>query len=311
MPHYRATFGFSNWLFGPSESYISKNFSTRGAFSTALQRLVDRRNDILPGNIQWAGIRISQVSEPTINVRRRSKLFPPGSYTEAQAGYTLFVPPNGTYGLGTGNTAPDQARACLQISMRYNEDRFSIRYLSYVPDNILHNEPASVDFALNGAWLTAFNVFVGELTGENWQIQARKTGGVFDPQPISEWVQADAVGSNLGIAIPSGTALPSGKGDKIHVKNVVRKGTDKLSYNGKYIVKDVNTTLVPGYVVYYLDGTGTGNAKSIKLPGNVAPVALDFYNIQGVSPLRAGVHKRGKSFASPRGRRKTRISLDP
>jgi hypothetical protein len=311
MTVYRVTFGFQNSIYGATETYYSREFGTVASFCDSLAFLIDKRNELVNVTTNWVGVRISQYSGAGVNRRRRSKLFPPGTYKLNRDGFSLVVPAVGGYDTVALNSKPDQSRACLQIRLTYDTDRSVMRYLAFVPDNVLYGEPASVQLDKNVVWQSRYNIFVDRVTNGDWQLQARRTGGVYDPQPIREWVQAAVAPLNLGVAIPAASALPAGIGDKIHVKNSRRKGTDKLSYNGKYYVAGVNTTLSPDNVIYYLRGTESGDASSVKLLGTVEPVAYQLYVIQGITPLRAGVHKRGKPFTTPLGRRKTRVSLDP
>ncbi len=305
MARYKVTFGFQSYVFGPSESYITGDISA-SALADTLNRLIGLRNNLLYDTTNWAGVRYGVVGGV-----RRSVFYPPGDYNLIEGGAPLVVPAKGALSSTTIINRQDQARAALQIRVTYDNDRRVIRYLSFVPDNVLYDEPASFRPQQNPSWAAAFGLFQAELISGRWFIRARKRDGAFMPRPIVDWVQSSTSPTNLGVVLPAAPAPGIVQGQMIQISGVRRKGWDKLSYNGRYFVQSVNTTLQPDFVVYYLRQTEAGDPASIKLPGTIQPIGYDYFAIQGYSGIRAGTHKRGKPLGTPLGRRKTRVSLDP
>lgn len=312
MSRYRLTFGFVQYTAGPTETYISPDLSD-GQATAKLQKLINLRNELLNTRTQWAGVRIAKEGEVgVLNVnKRRSVFYNPGTYQPFVINANLVVPANGTFPGNTETSSLDQFRACLQIRLKYDTDRRAIRYLGLVPDGILQGEPASARPDLLPFWHTALNNFTNELVEGGWSVKARDRGAGFTELAIIGWTSAAAAPTNLGIVLPSLPAPNIAVGDRVSVKGVRRKGTDRTSYNGHYIVDAVNTTLLPDRVIIYLRGTETGDPASVKLLGTVQKVGKNYFAIQGVEIVRAGTHKRGKPLGAPVGRRKTRLSLDP
>lgn len=310
MSIYRITFVLQQGIFGASETYLSSDDGAK-IVADNLSLLIEKRNILLYRNVNWVGVRIAKYSAPGTNQRRRSKFFPPGIYGTAADGFAIKVPATGARDAESGSDAPDQSRSCMHMRLGFDADRSSLRYLAFIPDAIIENEPATLRLDRVPGWKGDFNLFVKTLVNGGWQVAARKKGGAWDPQPIVDWTQATAAPTNLGIALGVGFTLTVPANQMIHVTNVTRKGTDKLSYNGKYFVQAINTTQLPGQVIYYLRGTQTGDPASVKRLGMVAPVEYTTYPIELVTALRGGIHKRGKPAGTPAGKRKTRVSLDP
>ena len=305
MARYKVTFGFVKYTMGPTENYVTPDWTSTQA-NDGIQNMMTARNAMLFTDWLWAGVRISDA----VN-KQRSVFYPPGSYHPFGPALTLNVPSNGTYAPGGTDNRSDQTRAVMQIRLTYDTDRRVIRYLSGVPDGILKDEPASLNFTDFPTWVTRYNTWTNILINAGWSIRARNRGTGFSEIPITNWTQAAGSPTNLGVVIPD--APPSGitAGQFVSIKGVRRKGTDTLSYNGRYVVDSINTTLIPGSLIVYLRGTESGEPASIKLLGTIQRIGYTYFPIQQVEAIRAGIHKRGKPLGTPLGRRKKRLSLDP
>lgn len=312
MARYKVTIGFVKFTLGPSESYITPD-TTIGNLTGVIQELIDKRQAMLTKNVLFAGVRIGQVPDvPGVGGgQRRSSFYPPGTYNPWVAAQYLVIPSEGLYTSSQSQTAVDQTRACLETRLIYDTDRSVIRYLAFPPDLILEEEPNPPDWAADPTWTASFATFANMLVGKGWCIVARNRGAGYIDMPILNWVVSAGAPTNMGIVLPAQPPTGIAVRDLISIKNVRRKGTDQLSYNGKYYVDSINTTQVPNSVVYYLRGSEIGDPNSIKRPGVVQRIGYGYQPILKVEGLRAGVHKRGKSFATPRGSRRKRLSLDP
>lgn len=312
MPHYAVTFGFQKGTMGPTETYISPSVSGSNAVAQ-VQSLINRRNSILFNNVAWAGIRLSLAPSlaPANNNKQRSSFYPPGTYRWLQTGVDLVVPAFGSYVTTTVLRRPDQTRSCIQIRLTYDTDRQTTRYLSFCPDNVILDEPASVNLDLLPDWRDKFFLFRDEIIAKGWSIKARARGAGFEEIPITKWVQALTAPTNVGVAVANLPAPSIGLNDRVSIKGVRRRGTDSLSYNGTYLVYGINTTLEPDSIIFYLNGTEIGDPASIKLRGTIQKKGYTYSPIQQIEAVRGGVHKRGKPLGTPRGRSKTRAKLDP
>lgn len=304
MPRFRVTLGFLKHTMGPTETYISPVLSLPNA-TAAVQALITKRNAMLPNVVQWTGVRISQEG-----VKRRSVFYPPGSYFPFVEGQSLVVPATGTATVSQVAYKPDQTRACLHMRLTYDTDKRVIRYFNFPPDGITVDEPNPIDFGANVAYGIFLDTFWNHLKTTSWAIKGRRSDAGYTPIDIVDWVQAAAAPQNLGIVLPNLPAPGLNRNDKVTISGVKRRGFEKSSYNGTYIIHSVNTTLVPDSIVYYLRGTEGGDPTSIKLMGKVQKLGYDYHAIQGFEAVRVGVHKRGKPLGSPSGRRVKRVSLN-
>lgn len=312
MAVYKVTFGFQQHTFGATESYYTGDVS-ESQLGPYIQKLINKRNAILFNTTKWVGVRVG-MAPPAGTAQaapRRSTFLPPSQYSLAGAGIDITIPPEGLIAPLDPSIRSDQARSCLQVQLGFDTDRKTIRYFSFVPDNILYDEPGSDRLGNYPAWQKDYNAFRTELTSGRWYIRARSRAAGFTEIPILNWSSSTVAPTNLGVHVAAAPAPGIVQGDFVVIKSVRRKGTDSLSYNGRYIIDAVNTTLVPDQVIYYLRGTETGDPASIKLLGKIQRIGWAYFPIQLFYPLRAGVHKRGLPFVAPRGRRKTRASLDP
>jgi len=305
MPRYKVTFGFVANVFGASESYITADISA-GGLGARVQGLIDVRNALLTDQVEWTGVRIGLADGS-----RSSSFYPPGTYSEANAGIDLVVPTVGTRSDANPNNEADQARSTLQLRVVYDTGRSTTRYLAFVPDAVVHREPGSYVPSDSPGWATAFDTFVNELVSNEWALRARDRNASFGPKSIISWVQSATAPLNLGVEVLSASAPTVTKEDYVRISGVRRRGTDKTSYNGRYKVADINTTLIPDCVVIFLATTETGDPASVKIPGKITTERFTYEPMLNVFVVRGGIHKRGRPFATPRGRSSTRVKLDP
>lgn len=313
MARWKVTLNWSMHAIGASETYITRDTEST-AVTPLIQKLIDRRNDLLFNVVNWQEVRISlapDLDAGQTSAPRRSAPFPPGTHYPFVATQALVVPGTGARPTTAVDLRPDQARAVIQIRTRYDTDRYVVRYFCYPPDGIMFDEVKGIFLGGFPDWTNDFNNFVNMLVTDGWSLRALRRGTGFDPIPIRNWVQSSAAPTNIGFVLPS--APPSGivQRDFVRIKDVRRRGTDRTSYNGRYIIDSVNTSQVPDSVVYYLRGTETGDPASIKLLGTVQRLGYRYFPILGYAPVRPGVHKRGRAAGVPHGRRQNRISLDP
>lgn len=305
MPVFRCTLGFRNGPFAPTETYY-RTEANLAAVGPKIEKLMQLRNEMLTQTDQWVGVRIGQADAP-----RTGRLYSPGQYTLAGSGIAMVVPERGVLAVGTGQPRQDQGRSCIICKAYFGNSRTSTRYLSFVPDNVVRGDPDSVALGGTPFFSTDFRNFTLELVNGGWQIWARKSGSGFDPILIEDWVTAATGPSIMGPSIPTPTAPALSSTRRVKILSVRRRGTDKLSYNGTFVVQTLNTTQVPDHTIYFLRGTETGDPASIKLPGKLQIIDYQAYNISTFFAERAGIHKRGGSFGAVRGRRSKHLSLDP
>lgn len=305
MPIYKITMGFRRGRFTATETFWT-NASDLNAVGVNLQELVNARNELHFQTTQWVGIRITEAGVP-----RKGKLYPPGVYTALNAGIPLTIPAQGNLVDGDQPVGADQERACLQIRVEFDTNRHTTRYMAFVPDAVITTELKALTFGGFPGLKMLFDNYVAEVISSRWLIKCRDRRTGFAPANINNWTQSASDPKNLGIVLVSATAPPIVQGEFVQISNVRRRGTDKVSYNGRYYVDAINSTLQPGNMIYYLRGTEEGDPASVKLPGTVQRIGTDYQPIQRWLPFRAGIHKRGGSFGRAVGKHSKRISLDP
>lgn len=306
MARYKVTMGWDYAGQAPTETYISADSSASTAV-TRIQKLIDKRNQLIANVVNWRGVRFSIYGST-----RRSVFYPPGSRRPFDFPNPVIIPSTGSY-TPTANKDdyPDQIKSSLQLRFTYDVDRTSTRYLSLAPDNVLVGTPTGYAPGKDAKWAGWLDEFIGVLINDNWSIRAQKGVAVNPKVEIRGWIQAQAAPSNMGFVVDAAPPIGVVKGGKVKIESVRRKGTDALSYNGTYIVDELNTTLGPTYLAVYLRGTADGDVESIKLLGTARKIEYDVFPILKVEPIKATTHKRGNSFGRQRGRQKKRLSLDP
>lgn len=301
---YRVTFALQTGGIGASETYISPQVEV-GSAAGIIDALIRSRNTMLFTITTWRSVRIGLYGE-----RRRSTPYPPGTYRPFAAAATITVPGTGLVTTTPIAARPDQARSCLQVRVRFDSDRSTLRYLSFVPDGILYDEAKGVDFSQAPAgWSAAYANFQDRLINDGWGLKAQQKSGGFAPKTIANWVTSAAAPNLMGFVLPALPAPGIAVTEEVQVSGVKRKGTDRTSYNGKYVVQAINETTLPGSLIYYLRNTEAGDPASIRKMGTVNRIAYDVFGFQQLTSIRPGVHKRGKPQGVPSGRRQSRASL--
>lgn len=310
MPRYKLTLGLQKSVYSPTESYISADLSG-GAATAAFQRLLDKRLACVSSQVDMIGVRFAQVqSDPNaIGDVRRSKLYPAGSWPVIKDAGNVNIQIGGALIPGE-DTNPDQARAAMQVNLTFDTDRTSYKYWMFPPDAIMVGEPLGVDMKQSPGYQALFDSFINTLINDGWSIRARRRDTGFSQVPIKAWVASSTSPTNVGIKLAD--SPPSGilQNDTVIIKNVRRRGTDKTSYNGKYKVALVVPNPSDNTVIYYLQGTETGDPSSVKLNGTVQKIGYAYFPITGGLALRSVVHSRGNSFGSRRGKHRKKVSLD-
>jgi hypothetical protein len=308
MPNFRVTFAFQQYVFGATETYITNNVSDAD-IGSVIQPLITKRNDMLFNLTNWVGVRVAETT-PAGGLRR-SRFFPPGDYTITGSGIELSVPARGARTPAAADNRPDQARSCAQLRITYDVNRTAMRYLAFVPDNVIEDEPVSINPNANPDWFSFYLSYRAELVSGRWNIRARVSETGNPKFPILNWVSSPTAPNLLGVKVAKIPGTGVGQNDKVSIKGTRRRGTDRVSYNGIFKVDRVDTTSDSTNNIYYLQTTEAGDPTSLKNMGTMQKVDFIFLPIQKAVLLRGGVHKRGKPLGTPHGRRSRRFPLDP
>lgn len=312
MPRYAVTFGFVQHIIGATETYITGDV-TGTIRRDNIQNLIDLRNGFLFSSVQWTGVRVTQIPDPpgVNNNKQKSAFMVPGIHEPWGDGKFITIPRVGGWAGNASHPNPDQARACIIQRFRYDTDRWARRFLAFASDDVLMNEPGGVDLNGDPLWTKEWQKFIAELVSGRWYIKARRRDAGYEEIPIVRWVQSQTAPANIGVVVNSLPAPGITENMRISIKGTRRRGTDRVSYNGQYTVRNVNEAFETGKFAYYLQGTESGDPDSVKKNGTIQRVGHNYYTIQAVAAHKVGVHKRGKPLGTPVGKRLKRISLDP
>lgn len=308
MPIYKVTYQFNQSVMSASENWYTANQSNEKLIGY-LENLLAARFAMLQSNHDMVGVRVSLYGAK----RASSVLLPPRAYWPAVAKF-LNVPINGTGKVQGKYGGPDQFRAAMQTRIGFGDTRQAIRYLAGAPDNVTTTEPGGLSLGNNVPWEQAFFNFGNRLVDDGWCVRAQ----VPPPATLLNQVQAvtsvSPATSPIGIQIDAATAPVIPPGSTVLVQHFrPKKGTRLPTINGTWTVLSVNATLVPNSLVVYLRGSDLIDPATVRITPNstIWPQTYQLYPVQSISPLRVGIHKRGRPSMAPRGRRLTRLSLDP
>jgi len=314
MPVYRVTPMFNQSVMGWSETYYTRGNVSPSSMATQITTLMDQRTSIMWSNQEVVGIRIADLgtSPGPLLTKRKSVFFTPGNWPFPGTNSVMTIPHRGKNllsGVLTGSH-PDQVRAALHMRLTYGGGFNTIRYLVGFPDIDSHTEPGNLNFNGDPSWLPKWLAFIGHLSSV-WAIRARTPISVDPKVPVENLVTQESAPSLLGVVVDAATSPSYSTGTKIHLEGFRPRDRGHISLNGKYYVASVNTTLMAGKRIYYLRGVSGQVPDDWKILGTVQKVDYGIYPIEGIEPIRIGIHKRGRPSAAPRGRRLTRTTLDP
>lgn len=312
---YKITLGLRLNDTGGSESYITPP-GTDSVMTDLCRNLVNARLNMIHQNVKVSGVRVALIETGGAPVKRKSSFYRPGiQYPFVKpdangAGGTQWDIP--TQGANDGDLyLPDTERSSMTVEFSFGLTA-TRRYLFGMPDASMGGTPPTVNLDTPASLRPAWNVWRRLLLEKGWSIFGVKTTGDFIFRPIQKWVKLEGADGLVGVQVAAFTSSSLVVGKFCQIQGVTRRGTDKVSYNGRYIIAGiVQTTGDNPTTTVYLSATETGEAKSVKLPGVFRLYEKGYNIITDVRPVFAGSHKRGRPLGSLRGNRRKRISLDP
>lgn len=310
MPVFAITIEWHQSVIGVSETYWTRGNVSLQLIPSRVQTLLQKRRNMMFTNQQWVGVRVSDLGDAAGNLRgtRKSAFLIPGKRRLPGLDTYIDIPESGAIAITTTNS-PDQTRAALQLSMVLGNGRVTKRYLAGIPDNMSKYEPGTFDEAANPTWVAAFNSFAVELQN-NWSVIGRVIDNDGAPINVTRLVQQTPAPGLVGIQVPSAATPTFQVGDKIHLTGFRPCPGERNWINKIWYVDSVVTDIPPaGQRTYWLRGSSAQDPAKIRIMGQVSKVIRGLVNIDQITPLRVGMHKRGRPSHAPHGRRKTRPSL--
>lgn len=299
MPTYRVTQYFNQANMGWSETWY-KAAGNMTSLARELTAMLDYRNDLLTNRHNVLAVRVSEEGS-----NRKSRLFLPGDTKVDGTGVIVAMGSRGDYPEQGTVLQYDQVRACLQLELSIGSERLSMRYLAGIPDAVTKTEAATIDRLAEAKWWEFFDQYCRYMVSAGWSIKTQDKGVGNPERNVVRWVIQAAAPSQLGFSVPTGSALTVNVGDKVQVRGVRMHYDGVRAPNGTWYVDAISETAVPDHVTYYLRGATGFDASLIKVTGKVRKNLYTYVVPTTMREFRAGIHKRGRPFGSPRGRRKT------
>lgn len=303
MAEARVTMYFAQEQTGWSETWWYP--AGRGtAFYSKLQALCNKRVDLLAANHRLLAVRVTDEG-----ANRFTRLFLAGGQTAVDGnGPIINIPGRGGEN-GAGSSVegpPDQVRAALHLEVIRDAQRIGLRYLAGIPDKLSLTENPTLGKGVVTIWWDMFNSWRSELLQGGWAIKALAKGGANPLINVLTYRIRAAAPSVLGVVIPSAQPWTNGVGSKVALQGVrmTRKGLE--SPNGTWIVDGTEVDTPAGQRTVWIRGTEGFDPNTFLTLGKVRAVAYEYQVPTWFEPIRVGVHKRGKPFGSPVGRRPIR-----
>jgi len=314
VAYYRVSFFFNISGFGFSESWLTKASVSESNLGIRVQQYLLLRMAMLRPAVEFAGARLSVIPAGDFLLPgiRASRILVPGTNTFPDVGSTLLLPANGSY-LGEGvNTSIEQVRSNLQIRLSFGDPvRSAVRYVVGVSDLVSQDAAGTINFDDAPKWRDAYTAWRGEVLA-NWAIAGRSTTTT-DPAFPVRGVSNRVTNPVLGVTILSPEALGWVIGDLVNISGFRQMRTaPRISLNGRYHVDGISPdTPSTGLTTIYLREAVGVTPSNIKVFGTIRRIQRVRISLGSITATRLGIHKRGKPSLTPRGRRLSRVSLDP
>jgi hypothetical protein len=296
------------WFFGQAQSGWSETLwfpNGRGTqFYAELQELTVKRVDMLAANHSLLAVRVTDEG-----ANRWTRLIVADKPTRIDAGLPIIKLPGRGKEDGVGSNLegpPDQVRAALQTEVVRDGQRIGLRYLAGIPDSITETEPKTFNDDFTKTWWKLFNNWRVELLTSGWAIQALNKGTNFPLIDVITYRLRAAAPSVLGVTISTSAAWTHTIGKKVALQGVkmTRRGLE--SPNKTWIIDGVESDVPNAQRTIWLRGTEAFDPDTFMTLGKIRAVEKSYVVPTHLEPLRVGIHKRGKPFGSPVGRRPTR-----
>lgn len=309
---YKVSFFYQSVGFGWSETWYTREELEGQDVGNLIKTYNNLRLAMLRSVTTFTGARLSIVPSATIKPGiRSSRLLVPGDNKFPTINSKLTLDETGTYVKETSSEGMEQIRSNIHLRLGFG-DRSTTRYLVGAPDALSNTESGKVTFGQAPNWEGRYISWVDHVR-QNWAIVAR-TPIATDPLfPVRAIGKTADTPPKLIVIVSNADPLPWTVGDLISISGFrFKKGVPPISINGRYHL-DALQTGVPTTGLHSItlrEATGV-DLTTIKVFGTARRLQKQITLFAVVDPVRLGTHKRGKPSLTPRGRRLTRLTLDP
>jgi hypothetical protein len=298
----------TTWYFGQQQTGWSETWWWPGGLGSTyyskLQSATIKRVDMLAPNHNLLAVRTT-----VEGANRFTRLFLAGGETAIGPGLgTLNLPGRGKEdGVGSNvEGPPDQVRAAIHMEVVKAGQRIGLRYLAGFPDDISLTENPTLNKTPGKKWWDLFAAWRLEMTTQGWAIKLLDKGTAFPLSPVITYRLRAAAPSVLGVVISSAVPFTHTDGMRVALQGVrmTRRGLE--SPNGTWVIDGIEVDVPTARRTIWLRGTEGFDPTTFLTLGKVRAVQHGFQLPDWLEPIRVGIHKRGKPFGSPVGRRPTR-----
>lgn len=298
----------ATWYFGQGQTGWSETWWYPAGLGTGfyakLEALSKSRVDMLAAEHNLLAVRVT-----TEGGNRFTRLLKAGGSVQIDNGGANVLLPSrgGENGIGSNlEGRPDQVRSAMHIEVIRAGQRLGLRYLAGFPDDISLTEPGTLNRNFSKLWYSLFGTWRAQLINDGWAIKLLDKGTAFPLLPVLTYRLRAAAPSVLGVVISSAQPWTHTVGQKVALQGVRMTRRGLKSPNKTWIIDgtEVDTPLAQRTI--WLRGTEEFDPDTFLTLGKIRAVTYGYQQPTWLEPVGVGIHKRGKPFGSPVGRRTTR-----
>jgi len=273
-------------------------------FYSRLQAMVAKRVDMLVANHSLLAVRLTEEG-----ANRFTRLLIAGGETALDAGLPAINLPGRGKEDGVGSNVegpPDQVRSAIHMEVINGGQRIGLRYLAGFPDDLSLTENPTLSRTFHKVWWQNCLAWRSRILEDGWAIKALNKGADFPLMPVMTYRIRSAAPSVLGLVVSSTHPFTAVQGQKIALQGVrmTRRGLD--TPNKTWIIDGSEVDVPLSQRTIWLRGTEGFDPDTFMALGKARVVSHYYQRPSFLEFIRVGIHKRGKPFGSPVGRRKTR-----
>lgn len=281
-----------SWWYPPGRSTV---------FWSKLQAFAERRVALLNANHRLLAVRVTDEG-----ANRFTRLLLGGQETALDIiGGNITLPGRGKED-GTGSTVegpPDQVRAAMHVEVLLNAQRIGLRYLAGFPDTISLTENPTLNKGGATVWWQLFQLWRVGMVNDGFAIKALDKGVAFPLIPVVNYRLRAAAPSVIGVVVNSTLNFANVVGQKVALQGVRMTRRGLTSPNGLWYIDAIEVDQPNALRTIWLRGTEGFDSSTFLTLGKIRAVSYSLITPTWLEPIRVGIHKRGKPFGSPVGRR--------
>lgn len=273
-------------------------------FYAKLELLAKTRVNLLVANHYLLAVRVTDEG-----AQRFTRLLTTGGQTTLDIGVgTIDLPARGREDGGGADVEgpPDQVRAAMHLEVIQNAQRIGLRYFAGIPDDISLTEPDTLNKNFAKIWWSQFGQWRTRVLADGWAIKQLDKSTPFPLINVIAYRIRTAAPSVIGVVMPTSATFTATTGGKVALQGVRMNQKGLRSPNQTWIIDAVEEDAGTLQRTVWLRGSEEFDPSTFATLGKVRAVSYAYTIPTWLEPIRVGIHKRGKPFGSPVGRRPIR-----